>query len=73
MISEVRQKAALAQEAAAVMNRLTTELKNRALLAMADAIVKRRDEVIAANAVDLERGRANGTSPSLLDRLARTG
>jgi gamma-glutamyl phosphate reductase len=70
MISEVRQKAALAQEAAAVMNRLTTELKNRALLAMADAIVKRRDEVIAANAVDLERGRANGTSPSLLDRLA---
>ncbi|MEK3881400.1 glutamate-5-semialdehyde dehydrogenase [Paenibacillus sp. PL2-23] len=70
MISEVRQKAALAQEAAAVMNRLTTEDKNAALLAMADALLARQEELIEANADDLQRGRDNGTSSSLLDRLA---
>ena len=30
------------------------------------------DEILAANELDLERGRQNGTSPSLLDRLALT-
>ncbi len=70
MTSEVKQKARLAQEAAAVMNRLTTEQKNAALLQMADALVSGSEEIIAANALDLERGREQGTSPSLLDRLA---
>lgn len=73
MISEVRQKATLAQEAAAAMNRMTTEQKNKALLAMADALLNRQDEMIKANAEDLQRGRDNGTSPSLLDRLALNG
>lgn len=70
MISEVRQKAALAQEAASGMNRMTTEQKNKALEAMADALIVRQDEIITANAEDLARGRDNGTSASLLDRLA---
>lgn len=70
MISEVRQKATLAQEAASGMNRMTTEQKNEALKAMADALIARQDEIIAANAEDLVRGRDNGTSESLLDRLA---
>jgi len=70
MISEVRAKATLAQEAAAAMNKLTTEQKNTALSAMADALTAREEEIIAANAEDLQRGRDNGTSTSLLDRLA---
>lgn len=70
MISEVRKKAMLAQEAVAAMNRLTTEQKNVALAAMADALIARQEEIIEANAEDLQRGRDNGTSPSLLDRLA---
>jgi glutamate-5-semialdehyde dehydrogenase len=69
MISEVRTKAALAQEAAVAAGRLTTEQKNEALLAIADALLGRQDELMAANALDLENGRLNGTSPSLLDRL----
>ncbi|MCR2802961.1 glutamate-5-semialdehyde dehydrogenase [Paenibacillus soyae] len=73
MISEVRQKATWAQEAAAAMNRMTTEQKNAALSAMADALIARQDELIAANEEDLRRGRENGTSPSLLDRLALNG
>ncbi|WP_201003475.1 glutamate-5-semialdehyde dehydrogenase [Paenibacillus glycanilyticus] len=70
MVSEVRQKATLAQAAASIMNKMTTEQKNTALTAMADALIKNQASIIEANKKDLERGRENGTSPSLLDRLA---
>ncbi|MDQ8735396.1 glutamate-5-semialdehyde dehydrogenase [Paenibacillus sp. LHD-38] len=70
MTSEVRTKAALAQDASAIMNRLTTEQKNTALLRMADALLTEQANIIAANELDLQRGREQGTSPSLLDRLA---
>ncbi|MBD2869711.1 glutamate-5-semialdehyde dehydrogenase [Paenibacillus arenilitoris] len=73
MISEVRHKAALAQEAAATMNRLSTEQKNTALLHMADALLTEQTAIIEANGLDLARGREQGTSPSLLDRLALNG
>ncbi|MHA6483943.1 glutamate-5-semialdehyde dehydrogenase [Paenibacillus sp. strain BS8-2] len=69
-MSEVRTKAALAQEAAIAAGRLTTEQKNEALLAIADALVERQEEIMTANAEDLHNGRENGTSSSLLDRLA---
>jgi glutamate-5-semialdehyde dehydrogenase len=49
---------------------LTTEQKNDALLKMADALVKDSKAIMEANAVDLQSGRDNGTSASLLDRLA---
>src|SRR5690606_16723939 len=44
--------------------------KNEALLAMADALIAHADQIIAANQIDLDNGRSNGTSESLLDRLA---
>jgi len=72
-MQEVQQKAKRAKLAAAVMNRLTTKQKNEALLRMADALVSATDSIIAANALDLARGRDNGTSASLLDRLALDG
>ncbi|AJS58091.1 gamma-glutamyl phosphate reductase [Paenibacillus sp. IHBB 10380] len=68
--SEVRSKAALAKSASAVLNRLTTEQKNKALGAMANALRQEQQSIITANAVDLERGRQQGTPSSLLDRLA---
>jgi glutamate-5-semialdehyde dehydrogenase len=46
--------------------------KDAALLALADALVAAADRIVAANAVDLERGRENGTSAGLLDRLTLT-
>lgn len=67
--SEVRAKARLAREAAAVLARLSTEQKNEALLRMADALVRRQDEILAANERDLERGRRQGMPSALLDRL----
>lgn len=69
-ISEVKQKALLAKQAAALTSQVTTEQKNEALIAMADALIANADDIIAANAIDLETGRNNGTSESLLDRLA---
>ncbi|MBB6674076.1 glutamate-5-semialdehyde dehydrogenase [Cohnella nanjingensis] len=71
-MSEVRTKAAQAREASPALSRLTTAQKNEALLRMADALVREQDEIIAANGLDLARGRANGTSESLLDRLKLT-
>ena len=45
-------------------------VKNAALLAMADALISRQKEWLAANAADLEAAKAGGMRPSLLDRLA---
>ncbi|MEC0372816.1 glutamate-5-semialdehyde dehydrogenase [Paenibacillus chibensis] len=69
-MSEVKAKAKQARTAAAVLNRLSTDQKNKALQSMADGLRNHKDEIIAANREDLERGQAQGTSPSLLDRLA---
>ncbi|MGN8769733.1 glutamate-5-semialdehyde dehydrogenase [Paenibacillus barengoltzii] len=71
-MSEVREKAKLAGTAVSVLNRLTTAQKNDALLVVADALVRNSDAILAANEEDLQRGRDNGTSSSLLDRLALT-
>ncbi|REK56864.1 MAG: glutamate-5-semialdehyde dehydrogenase [Thermobacillus sp.] len=68
-ILEVKAKALAARAALPEMNRLTTAQKNEALLAMADALVREQDAIIAANKEDLERGKVSGTSASLLDRL----
>ncbi|MBB6636763.1 glutamate-5-semialdehyde dehydrogenase [Cohnella thailandensis] len=68
-MSEVRTKAALAKEAAAVMNRMTTVQKNEALLKMADALIAEQAILLEANEKDIRNGEANGTSSSLLDRL----
>ncbi|WP_239614253.1 glutamate-5-semialdehyde dehydrogenase [Cohnella mopanensis] len=71
-MSEVRTKASEAKKAAAVLNRLTTAEKNEALLLMAEALISKQDQIIAANEEDLARGREQGTSASLLDRLKLT-
>ncbi len=68
-MSEVVQKATLASQAALPLASVTTEDKNQALLMMADALIEHADTIITANAEDIERGRAGGTSESLLDRL----
>lgn len=58
------------REASRVLARATRARKDRVLLAIADALVSRRDTVLAANRTDVERGRAAGTSAYLLDRLS---
>ncbi|MNS07531.1 Gamma-glutamyl phosphate reductase [compost metagenome] len=69
-MSEVRNKAELAGSGAMILSQLTTQQKNEALLAVAEALVTGASEIIEANHEDLQRGRDNGTPESLLDRLA---
>ena len=39
--------------------KLNTEIKNKALLAMADSIVANKNEILAANAIDVENSKGN--------------
>ncbi|GMA30873.1 hypothetical protein GCM10025875_08650 [Litorihabitans aurantiacus] len=61
-----------AKVASRALVRATRATKDAALHAMADALVDRADEVVAANAVDVARERERGMSPGLLDRLTLT-
>ena len=45
-------------------------VKNQALEAIARALLDRQEDILAANAQDMEDGRSNGLSEALLDRLA---
>ncbi|WP_026552041.1 glutamate-5-semialdehyde dehydrogenase [Arthrobacter sp. H20] len=44
--------------------------KDRALLAVGEALIANSSRILAANALDVEAGHANGTSTALLDRLS---
>lgn len=61
-----------AREASRVTARASTAQKNNALLAAARALGAARAELIRANALDLDNGRANGLDEAMLDRLALT-
>src|SRR3989304_5135694 len=66
---------AQAQAAKAASRRLaglSTLGKNRALEAIADSLLARQDEVLAANAQDVERARDAGLADAPLNRLRLT-
>ncbi len=55
-----------------VLGRLSTGEKNSVLIKVADALVANADDIIAANAIDVENGKANGMPQGLIDRLMLT-
>ncbi len=61
-----------ARAAAAKMRAFSTESKNAALAAIADALEAMKPQIIAANAEDVAAGKANGLSAALVDRLTLT-
>ena len=61
---------ARAKSAARPLQTATTEIKNQALLKIADALRENCAYILSENEKDLEAGRKNGMAPSLLDRLA---
>lgn len=61
-----------AREAAIVLRTLTRDEKDAALRAMADALDANVERIVAANADDVARARAEGTSAALVDRLTLT-
>ena len=48
---------------------LSTNVKNDALLKVAQALLDNAADIIKANAIDVENGKKNGMHPGLLDRL----
>ncbi|MGQ9475533.1 MAG: glutamate-5-semialdehyde dehydrogenase [Actinomycetota bacterium] len=58
-----------AREAALELGTLTAEVKNQALEEMASALLRREEDILAANRLDLEAGRESGLSSALIDRL----
>ncbi|MDH4412399.1 MAG: glutamate-5-semialdehyde dehydrogenase [Rhizobium sp.] len=47
----------------------STEAKNKALLAMADAVMEAEAEILAANVIDLKNAAESGVAASFIDRL----
>lgn len=66
MLTEIGKRA---KDAAAKLAVTSTEDKNRILLAMANALRENCDKILEANAIDIENGRKNNMSESLIDRL----
>src|SRR5665647_511501 len=69
-MSEVREKATLAKAITPLLGQLSTAQKNEALRLMADALIAETDSILIANMEDIDRGKANGTPSSMLDRLS---
>jgi len=68
----VKAKAAAAKKAAGKLAITSTAVKNKAMLAMAQALLDKQEEILAANAIDMENAAAKGMKASMLDRLKLT-
>ncbi len=67
--SEVKELGKKAKEAALKLATLSTEVKNKALLAMAQALIEKKDYIIEENQKDLAEGEKQNISAALMDRL----
>jgi glutamate-5-semialdehyde dehydrogenase len=66
------EQAAAAKAASRKLAGLSTTVKNRALEAIAEALVARQDEILAENGLDVERARDAGLADAPLNRLKLT-
>jgi glutamate-5-semialdehyde dehydrogenase len=58
-----------ARAASRLLRQCPSEQKNRGLLAMAERLVSMQDEILAANAQDVEKAKADGLNAAMIDRL----
>ena len=68
-IKEFEAKGRAAKAASRKLARLSTEVKNRALLNIAEKLLEMQEKILAANQQDYEEAKASGMSPAMLDRL----
>jgi len=66
---ELEEKGRAAKEASKKLTFLSTEIKNKALLNIAEALQSREKEILSANRLDCEDAEASGMSAAMLDRL----
>ncbi len=69
---EIRGLGERARAAAGKIRQFTTEQKNAALMAIADALVAAKAEIDKANAEDVAVASASGLAPAMVDRLTLT-
>ena len=69
-MQHVLDKALSAKKAAATLACMGESGKNKALLAMADALVVKADYIVMENAKDVEAAKARDTAPYMIDRLS---
>jgi glutamate-5-semialdehyde dehydrogenase len=67
---DLRELGQRAKDASYILAHATTEQKNAALLAIADALDANTEAILAENCIDLDEGKANGLSEALLDRMS---
>src|SRR3990170_2539218 len=68
-VSELEAKARAARQAARRLAYLSTEVKNRALLSIAEGLVAKESEIQQANRLDCGEAEASGMGEAMLDRL----
>ncbi len=68
-IKELEAKAKAAKAASRRMAYLSTEVKNKALNNIAEDLLSKRDEILAASEVDYQEAQASAMSEAMLDRL----
>jgi len=66
---ELEEKGNAAKAASKKLAFLSTEIKNKALASIAEALIDNRDKILAANKVDYDEARASGMNEAMLDRL----
>jgi glutamate-5-semialdehyde dehydrogenase len=66
---ELEEKGQAARAASRKLAFLSTEIKNKALLNTAEALIDKQDEILAANEIDYDEAKASGMSEAMLDRL----
>ncbi|QCX34447.1 glutamate-5-semialdehyde dehydrogenase [Caloramator sp. E03] len=67
--SYVEEKGYLAKKASKELNNMQTNIKNKALINMAQALKNNIDKILTANELDMAEGKNKNLSSSLLDRL----
>ena len=71
-IDEIKVKGEKARKGARKLATLTSAVKDKALLNIADALITRQSEILEANGKDYAAGTENGLDESFLDRLLIT-
>jgi len=70
--NELQTKGAAAKRASRELVRTSTDVKNRALLRIADALMARAGEIMRANQHDVQGAQDANLTPSVIDRLTLT-
>jgi glutamate-5-semialdehyde dehydrogenase len=68
-IKELEEKGKAAKAASRKLAFLSTEVKNKALLNIAEALIDKLNEILEANKLDYEKAKASGMSEAMLERL----